>query len=98
MPPLAQQLSDLPPGSPSSPLPLRQASHPHLPAHLAPAAAGDAAERRVLVSSWVPQTAVLVHPSVAMFVSHVGLGSLYEGLSAGKRLLAMPFFADQVRC
>ncbi|KAI9274176.1 hypothetical protein BY458DRAFT_569913 [Sporodiniella umbellata] len=45
--------------------------------------------------SWVPQTAVVMHPSVSVFLTHGGAGSMYEGLFAGKRLLVFPFFGDQ---
>ncbi|RCH78013.1 hypothetical protein CU098_002685, partial [Rhizopus stolonifer] len=45
--------------------------------------------------SWAPQTAVLLHPSTALFVSHGGLGSWYESLYAGKRMMMFPFFGDQ---
>lgn len=44
---------------------------------------------------WVPQTAVLLHPSTHLFVSHGGLGSVSESLYAGKRMALFPFFGDQ---
>ncbi|KAI9468890.1 MAG: hypothetical protein EXX96DRAFT_589615 [Benjaminiella poitrasii] len=44
---------------------------------------------------WAPQTAILVHPSVSVFLTHGGAGSLYEGLYGGKRLIVFPFFGDQ---
>ncbi|KAI7905328.1 uncharacterized protein BX663DRAFT_469250 [Cokeromyces recurvatus] len=44
---------------------------------------------------WAPQTAVVMHPSVSVFLTHGGAGSLYEALYAGKRLIVFPFFADQ---
>jgi hypothetical protein len=68
---------------------LKAASQAHLP----PGAAGDGG--RLHVTSWAPQAAVLAHPSVRCFVTHAGLGSLYEGLAAGRPLVALPFFADQ---
>lgn len=71
-----------------------QASQAFLPAHLlAPPPAGSGS--RVLVVPWAPQAAVLAHPAVQLFVTHGGLGSLHEGLAAGKPLLTLPFFADQ---
>lgn len=45
--------------------------------------------------SWTPQTAILLHPSTSVFVSHGGLGSWYESMYAGKPMLMYPFFADQ---
>lgn len=44
---------------------------------------------------WAPQTAVVLHPSVSVFITHGGAGSFYEGLYAGKRLAVFPFFGDQ---
>ncbi|KAI8335388.1 hypothetical protein BC941DRAFT_430202 [Chlamydoabsidia padenii] len=49
----------------------------------------------VFVIPWSPQMAVLLHPSVVLFVSHGGSNSLVESLYAGKRLLFYPFFGDQ---
>ncbi|KAG2235679.1 hypothetical protein BDF21DRAFT_355458 [Thamnidium elegans] len=48
-----------------------------------------------LMMSWVPQTAILLHPSTSTFVSHGGLGSWYESIYAGKPMLMLPFFGDQ---
>jgi hypothetical protein len=44
---------------------------------------------------WAPQTAVLLHPSTSLFVSHGGLGSWYESMYSGTRMIMFPFFADQ---
>ncbi|KAI9467873.1 MAG: hypothetical protein EXX96DRAFT_502396 [Benjaminiella poitrasii] len=44
---------------------------------------------------WAPQTAIVLHPSVSVFLTHGGAGSLYEGLYGGKRLIVFPFFGDQ---
>ncbi|KAI9253633.1 hypothetical protein EDC94DRAFT_546345 [Helicostylum pulchrum] len=49
----------------------------------------------ILMLSWVPQTAILLHPSTSVFVSHGGLGSWYESIYAGKPMLMFPFFGDQ---
>ncbi|KXN66939.1 glycosyltransferase family 1 protein [Conidiobolus coronatus NRRL 28638] len=46
---------------------------------------------------WAPQEPVLNHKSTKLFLSHGGLDSVYESLSAGKPLLILPFFADQPR-
>ncbi|GAN02803.1 UDP-glucoronosyl and UDP-glucosyl transferase [Mucor ambiguus] len=47
------------------------------------------------MEKWTPQTAVLLHPSTALFVSHGGLGSWYESMYAGKRMIMYPFYGDQ---
>ncbi|KAG1086080.1 hypothetical protein G6F42_021134 [Rhizopus arrhizus] len=47
------------------------------------------------VIKWAPQTAVLQHPSTHLFVSHGGLGSWYESMYSGTRMIMFPFFADQ---
>lgn len=44
---------------------------------------------------WAPQTAVLLHPSTSLFVSHGGLGSWYESMFAKTPMLMFPFFGDQ---
>lgn len=47
------------------------------------------------MEKWTPQTAVLLHPSTTLFVSHGGLGSWYESMYAGKRMIMYPFYGDQ---
>ncbi|KAI8643021.1 hypothetical protein BD408DRAFT_431766 [Parasitella parasitica] len=47
------------------------------------------------VIKWAPQTAVLHHPSTKLFVSHGGLGSWYESMYSGTRMIMFPFFGDQ---
>ncbi|KAK9710462.1 hypothetical protein K7432_008426 [Basidiobolus ranarum] len=42
-----------------------------------------------------PQRAVLKHPSVQLFISHCGLGSIHEAMEAGTPILGIPAFADQ---
>jgi hypothetical protein len=44
---------------------------------------------------WAPQTAVVMHPSISVFLTHGGAGSFFEGLFGGKRLIVFPFFGDQ---
>ncbi|KAF7730957.1 hypothetical protein EC973_001003 [Apophysomyces ossiformis] len=48
-----------------------------------------------LFLEWAPQQAILHHPSVVVFVSHGGQSSMFESLSAGKRLVIFPFSSDQ---
>ena len=47
------------------------------------------------IESFVPQQAVLSHPSVRVFISHCGMNSINEALYYGKPILALPFFGDQ---
>lgn len=49
----------------------------------------------IRIVKWAPQTAVLLHPSTVVFVSHGGLGSWYESVYAGTRMVMFPFFGDQ---
>ncbi|CAF0850306.1 unnamed protein product [Adineta steineri] len=50
---------------------------------------------RKLVLEWVPQRAILSHPSISFFFSHGGWNSLLESMFHGKALLVWPFVADQ---
>jgi UDP:flavonoid glycosyltransferase YjiC (YdhE family) len=90
---------------------LKPASWPLLPPELLPpagtaaaavaAGSGSAArtlvllDGRALVVAWAPQPAVLAHPATRLFVSHGGMGSTHEGLSAGVPILCLPFSGDQ---
>ncbi len=47
------------------------------------------------IESFVPQQAILSHPSVRVFVSHCGMNSINEAFYYGKPILALPFFGDQ---
>lgn len=47
------------------------------------------------LADWVPQFAVLQHPSVSFFITHGGVGSLHEAFYSGKRVFIFPFFGDQ---
>ncbi|RYR28735.1 hypothetical protein Ahy_B01g052897 isoform D [Arachis hypogaea] len=50
---------------------------------------------RGLVVKWCPQERVLMHPSVACFVSHCGWNSTLETLVAGVPVIACPEWTDQ---
>lgn len=50
---------------------------------------------RARMVKWAPQTAVLLHPSTTLFVSHGGLGSWYESMYSGTPMIMFPFFGDQ---
>jgi UDP:flavonoid glycosyltransferase YjiC (YdhE family) len=47
------------------------------------------------ISRWIAQKKVLSHPSVRLFGTHAGFGSLSEGLYWGLPLLVYPFYFDQ---
>lgn len=47
------------------------------------------------IESFVPQQAVLSHPTIRVFVSHCGMNSINESLYFGKPILALPFLGDQ---
>lgn len=50
----------------------------------------------VMVTSWVPQTAVLGHPAVKGFLCHGGHTTTNEALATGTPMLCMPFGGDQL--
>jgi UDP:flavonoid glycosyltransferase YjiC (YdhE family) len=50
----------------------------------------------VRVLAWgPPPLAVLAHPNVRVFVSHCGINSVHESLTAGTPIVGIPMFADQ---
>lgn len=49
----------------------------------------------VYATRWAPQTAILLHSSTTVFVSHGGLGSWFESMYAGTRMVMFPFVNDQ---
>ncbi|EYC31664.1 hypothetical protein Y032_0003g1175 [Ancylostoma ceylanicum] len=51
----------------------------------------------LFTTSWVPQTALLVHPNLRCFVSHGGLNSVLELTRSGKPAILIPLFGDQHR-
>ncbi|XP_052180044.1 UDP-glycosyltransferase 74G1-like [Diospyros lotus] len=48
-----------------------------------------------LVVAWSPQLEVLSHESMGCFVTHCGLNSVYEALSLGVAMVAVPLWTDQ---
>ncbi|XP_053679832.1 UDP-glycosyltransferase UGT5-like [Anopheles nili] len=49
----------------------------------------------VLITSWVPQSAVLANTRTKLLISHGGLLSLQEAAWHGVPVIGVPFFADQ---
>lgn len=47
------------------------------------------------VVPWAPQTDILSHSSVGVFVTHCGWNSLLESIAGGVPLICRPFFGDQ---
>lgn len=47
------------------------------------------------VVSWAPQSQVLAHPSVGVFVTHCGWNSILESVAGGVPMICRPFFGDQ---
>lgn len=50
----------------------------------------------VLVVPFAPQTSVLHHYNVHVFLTHGGLNSICESLIAGTPLVLLPFMGDQL--
>ncbi len=51
----------------------------------------------VLIRSWLPQTDILAHKNVRLFITHGGLFGTTEGTSRGVPMLFMPVYGDQFR-
>ncbi|CAJ1428235.1 unnamed protein product [Effrenium voratum] len=48
-----------------------------------------------LISKWTPQAELLQDEAVKVVITHCGWGGTLETLSAGKPIVAIPFFGDQ---
>lgn len=51
----------------------------------------------VMVRKWLPQSDILAHPKIVLFIAHGGLFGSIEASSRGVPVLFMPFFGDQYR-
>ncbi|KAI5632276.1 UDP-glucoronosyl and UDP-glucosyl transferase domain-containing protein [Phthorimaea operculella] len=51
--------------------------------------------KNVIVRKWWPQTGILAHSNVKLFITHGGLLSSIEAVQFGVPLLAIPVFGDQ---
>uniref|UniRef100_A0A1Y1KFZ1 Uncharacterized protein n=1 Tax=Photinus pyralis TaxID=7054 RepID=A0A1Y1KFZ1_PHOPY len=49
----------------------------------------------VIISRWFPQTDVLKHPNIKLFITQGGLQSMEEAIFEGVPMVGMPVFADQ---
>ncbi|XP_055915995.1 UDP-glycosyltransferase UGT5-like [Eupeodes corollae] len=49
----------------------------------------------VMVHKWMPQSDILAHPNVKVFITHGGLFGSQEGVYHAVPLLGMPFYCDQ---
>ena len=54
-----------------------------------------AAPSNVLVVPWVPQQAVLAHPSTKIFITHCGMHGVLEAIHYSVPMVGMPVFIDQ---
>ncbi|XP_067620061.1 UDP-glycosyltransferase UGT5-like [Eurosta solidaginis] len=51
--------------------------------------------QNVFISKWFPQTDILAHPKVKLFITHGGMHSYIEAVHYGKPIVVMPVFFDQ---
>ncbi|XP_045454955.1 UDP-glycosyltransferase UGT5-like, partial [Melitaea cinxia] len=49
----------------------------------------------IKISKWLPQSDLLRHPKIKLFVTQAGLQSTDEAITAGVPLVAIPMFTDQ---
>ncbi|XP_069676450.1 UDP-glycosyltransferase UGT5-like [Periplaneta americana] len=49
----------------------------------------------VLISKWLPQSDILAHPNVRLFITHCGRMSMIETVYRGVPVVGVPLFADQ---
>lgn len=50
----------------------------------------------VMVRKWLPQSDILAHENVVLFITHGGVFGKQEGIYRGVPMLMIPFYGDQV--
>lgn len=50
----------------------------------------------VMVRKWMPQSDILAHKNLKLFIAHGGIAGTYEGIYHAKPMLFIPFYGDQV--
>lgn len=53
--------------------------------------------KNVMIQKWLPQSDVLAHKNVVLFISHGGMFGTFEGIARGKPMLFTPLYGDQHR-
>ncbi|XP_054726044.1 UDP-glycosyltransferase UGT5-like [Anastrepha obliqua] len=51
--------------------------------------------KNVYINKWFPQSDILAHPNVKLFITHGGMHSMIEVVHHGKPIVGMPIFYDQ---
>lgn len=51
----------------------------------------------VLIRKWLPQTDILAHPNIVLFISHGGMFSNFEAINYGIQMIVIPLGGDQFR-
>lgn len=49
----------------------------------------------MLITKWMPQTSVLAHKNMKLFITHAGLGGVAEAVMNSVPMICIPFFGDQ---
>nr|QOU08781.1 UF3GT [Triadica sebifera] len=55
----------------------------------------DTTKSQGLIVPWIPQTEVLAHSAVGVFITHCGWNSVLESIEGGVPMICRPFFGDQ---
>lgn len=53
--------------------------------------------KNVMIQKWLPQSDLLAHKNVVLFISHGGMFGTFEGIARGKPMLFTPLYGDQHR-